>query len=272
MTLPLEPKEQLVRVLDLMHRGLVTCPPETTLGEAAALLVRERIHAVVVPGEDGAPPGVLSDTDLLSGEWLSTDAEGLAEMRTITAGELQTTPAATIDAAAPAAEAARRLREEHLSRLVVVEDGAPVGVVSVSDLVRSLAAGSTGRADVRAAMSHAFVACLPETPVRGLARAMTERRSRSVVVLDRSGRAVGIVTGHDLLALVERGDEGATAADLMHEPLTISPGATLAEAADRMLEHEVHRLLVVDADGCALGVISTWDVLAGMAEPGSVWR
>lgn len=94
-------------VRDLMHRGLVTCPPETRLGDAASLLVRHRVHALVVADSEGRPLGVLSDTDLLAGEWLSTDGEGLAVMLGMTAGELMTAPPETIDVDAPAGEAAR---------------------------------------------------------------------------------------------------------------------------------------------------------------------
>jgi len=42
-----------------------------------------------------------------------------------------------------------------------------------------------------------------------------------------------------------------------------------------MLEHEIHRLVVVDPaapDAVPLGVVATTDIVAEMAEPGSVWR
>jgi CBS domain-containing protein len=262
-------------VRDLMHRGLYTCPPETRLGDAARLLVEHHVHAVVVADEGGEPLGVLSDTDLLTGEWLGTDEESLAVMQELTAGELMTSPAATIDADTPAADAAARLRREHVSRLVVTEAGRPVGVIAVSDLVGSLATPSGRREAVADVMSWGIVTCLPETPLPAAARAMQERRSRSVLVVDRSGAPLGIVTGHDLLAIYENGASDATVADLMHPPLTIGPGASLREAADQMLRHEVHRLIVVADDDQAqmpLGLISTSDIVVEMAAAESVWQ
>src|SRR5689334_17009407 len=107
-----------MRVRDLMHLGLITCQPETRLGDAAALLATHRIHALVVADADDRPLGVLSDTDLLAGEWLSHDDTSLSTMRTITAGELMSAPPATIDADADAAEAAARMQSERLSRLL----------------------------------------------------------------------------------------------------------------------------------------------------------
>lgn len=262
-------------VSDVMHRGVVVCDPATPLGEAAALLVRHRVHAVVVAHDDGRPLGILADSDLLAGEWLSTDAERLEAMRAMTAGDLMTEGVLTIEVDAPVAEAAARMWREGVARLVVAEGGLPVGVVSVSDLVACLARAALARGTVADVMSRAFVACLPDTPASALARAMTERRSRSVVVLDRLGAAVGVVTGTDLLPLVESGDLSRTASELMHAPIAIGPEATLSEAAEALVRAGIHRLIVVDpadSEGLPLGILSTSDVLVEMAEPGSAWR
>src|SRR5436190_12596502 len=132
-------------VRDLMHTGLFTCPSESRLGDVARLLVKHHVHAVIVSDASGEPVGVLSDTDLLAGEWLSTDEASLSTMQEVTAGELMSSPPATVDADAPASEAAARLRSERLSRLLVMDDGRPVGVVAVSDLVRGLARGTGER-------------------------------------------------------------------------------------------------------------------------------
>lgn len=262
-------------VRELMHGGVVTCAADSTLGDAAELLVRHRVHAMFVEGGDGRIVGVLSDMDLLSGEWLSTDAESFETMKQMTAGELMATPVALIDAGADASDAAAGMRREHVSRLLVVEDGMPVGVLAVSDVLRALGSVPAEPRAVADVMSKAFVAALPETSLIGLARGMTERRSRSIVIVDRSGALQGVVTGHDLLRFVEQPEEGVTAAEIMHAPATIAPDATLSTAADEMLRHEVHRLIVVDSDrpqGMPLGLISTADIVAEMATPASPWR
>ena len=55
-------------------------------------------------------------------------------------------------------------------------------------------------------MSYAIVTCLPDTSLDAAARAMTERRSRSIVVVDNSGLAVGVITGNDLPLLYAPGE------------------------------------------------------------------
>lgn len=264
-----------LRVRDLMRKTLLTCPMTTTLGQAATLLARHRIHALIVTDELTHPVGLLSEVDLLAGEWLAGDAEGLKVMRTMTAGQMMSKPLATIDAEAPAAEAATRMKREQIHRLIVTENEAAVGVISVSDLVGSLARASLDRRTVGEVMSRGIVVCLEATPIHSAARAMTERRSRSIIVVDAQGCSKGVVTGFDLLSIVEIGDGTRTVAQVMHPPLTIAPSASLREAADEMIRGHVHRLVVIDPanpNGMPLGLISTSDIVAEMAEPGSVWQ
>jgi len=265
----------MTRVSELMSSPVVSCAAGTTLGELATLLAERRIHGVVVLDEDGAAAGVVSDTDVLAGEWLATDAESLAAMRSITAGELMTSPPVTIDADAPLGDAAARLHAARLARLVVLRDGRPVGVLATSDLVRRLGRGSVDRDTVADVMSHGLVSCRESTTVGQAARVMTERQVRALVVVRADGRPLGVVTGTDLLPLVGTDGRDLAVAGLMHAPITIGPAASLREAADLMLEHEIHRLIVVDPvdpDAVPLGVVATTDIVAEMAEPGSVWR
>jgi CBS domain-containing protein len=186
-----------------------------------------------------------------------------------------TSPPVTIDGEADAVEAATLLRRQRLSRLVVTAPEGAIGVLATSDLVALLGRGPLGRGSVADVMTCCVVACREETTAAQAARAMTERRSRSLVVVSPQGGSLGVVTGADLLPLVAGGGTDMPVRDLMQKPLTIGAEASLREAADRMLKEEVHRLLVADPDapdGFPLGIVSTADLVAEMAEPGSVWR
>jgi CBS domain-containing protein len=265
----------MTSVRKYMHEGLITCPPEEPLMKVAGLLRQHRIHGVLVADGLKPPVGVVSDTDLLAGEWLGGDSENLAVMRRMTAGELMTTPVATIPASSDAKQAAAEIRKHHVARLVVTEGGKPVGVISISDLLAALPHEATGRSRVQDVMSWGYLACRPSTPVAGAARAMLERDSRSIVVVGHTGRPVGVVTGHDLLAALTDGTEHRNAvSEFMNPPVTISPDARLPEAVDLMLTKEINRLVVVDPqdmEGPPLGLISSTDIMVEMAAPGSAW-
>jgi CBS domain-containing protein len=264
-------------VRDLMHPGLITCRPDTALGQVAVMLDHHHVHALFVADRDGRPLGVISDFDLLAAEWLSTDEASLETMKKMTAGELMTHPIDSIEGGVTACDAAARMRSEGISRLMVTHGSVPVGVVSTSDFVASLAdVGGFARRTVADVMSHSMLICRDTAPIRGVARGMTAARYRSVIVVSAVGKPLGVVSGQDLLVFCENGKmETATAGDSMHEALTIAPTASLREAADRLIEQHHHRLVVVDpADegGMPLGVLSAFDIVAEMAHPGSIWR
>jgi CBS domain-containing protein len=60
-----------LRVIDAMHPGMISCPPETSLRTVARMMATYRVHAIVVhahgdeelPG--GKPWGVVADADLV---------------------------------------------------------------------------------------------------------------------------------------------------------------------------------------------------------------
>jgi CBS domain-containing protein len=263
-------------VRELMHPGLITCRKDTTLGQVAAMLIQHHVHALIVEDRDRRPLGVVTDFDLLAGEWLSTDDESLQAMRTMTAGELMTTPVDSIDGGESIQLAAERMREGNVHRLLVTEHGKAVGVVSISDIVASIAQRSpVMRGNVADVMSKPILTCREEARASEIAQTMTEMHSRSVLVVDASGRPKGVVTKFDLLACcIEADGDPPTAADIMNPPVTIHPTASLREAADAMIAHHYHRLVVLDPDrpeAFPVGIISSYDIVGEMARPGSVW-
>jgi len=265
-------------VRELMRPGVVTCKPQATLGQVANILTENRVHALFVLGADGKIKGILTDFDLLAGEWLSGDRESLAAMRRMTAGDLMSSPVNAIEADAPAVEAAQRMHERVVRRLLVTENGKPVGVISVSDIVASIAEKAiTRRETVADVMSDVFLTCRDQTPLASAARAMTSSGWRSVLVVDAYGKPLGVVSGLDLLPYCdsEGGCGKVVVADVMHPAITIGLGATLQEAARKLIENHHHRLVVIDPaqpDAVPLGIISSFDIVAEMARPESIWQ
>ena len=119
-------------VQDLMHRGLITCAPGATLGEVAVLLTKHHVHALIVADEANKPLGIISDYDLLAGEWLSGDSQGLATMRRLTARDLMSSPIDTVESDCPVKVAAELLIMKDINRLIVIENGTPAGVTSIN--------------------------------------------------------------------------------------------------------------------------------------------
>ncbi|HEY9152564.1 MAG TPA: CBS domain-containing protein [Anaerolineales bacterium] len=264
-------------VRDLMHPGLLTCRPNAALGQVAVLLNQHHVHALIVADRDGRPLGIISDIDLLAGEWLSVDSKSLATMRKLTAADLMSKPVDSVEANLPLTEAVRELMDKDVSRLLVTDKGKPVGVISLSDFVASIAQEEKPRREkVADVMSDSILVCRDQTPIYSAARTMTQAGWRSVLVVDAKGVPQGVVSGKDLLPFVKDGvDETLTVRDVMHPALTIDINASLQEAADLMIKKHYHRLVVVDdkhPDAFPLGIISSFDIVAEMARPASIWQ
>ncbi|HEY6738155.1 MAG TPA: CBS domain-containing protein [Actinopolymorphaceae bacterium] len=135
-------------------------------------------------------------------------------------------------------------------------------------------------------MSTDVVSVRRTTPFKQIADVLAENHVSAVPVVDESGAVVGVISETDLLRKEEfqlddrprwkvRGSRlvaldkarASTAAGLMTAPpVTISPEATLPEAAHTMAEHAVTHLVVVEHDQL-IGIVSRSDLLSVFVRP-----
>ena len=141
---------------------------------------------------------------------------------------------------------------------------------------------------VKDLMTTQVVTVGPATPFKEIAARLTEHRVSALPVVDDDGRVLGVVSEADLLLKEEfpKPDQdiplfwtkrrrlerekaaGTTARDLMSVALvTISPDATVAEAARRMHAAEVKRLPVIGERGRLVGIVSRSDLLKVFNRP-----
>ena len=99
-------------------------------------------------------------------------------------------------------EAARRMRANDVSSLMVLDDEKFVGIVTERDLVRSIAAGDLpATAVVADHMTDQPIAIGPDTGIREAAAEMLELEVRHLPVMEE-GQVVGMVSLRDLLSVV----------------------------------------------------------------------
>jgi CBS domain-containing protein len=242
------------------------------------MLTEYHTHALLVIDESDNLLGIISDFDLLAGEWLSTDTESLETMRGLTARDLMSAPIESVEADVPLAEAAGKMMGKGVHRMLVTDAGVPMGVVSISNFVENIAAQEQPkRGTVGDVMSDAFLVCRDKTTILSAARTITQAGWRSVIVVDSRGQPLGVVSSIDLLKLAgEPVDENLLVSDLMNRDLiTVDINASLQQAANLMIQNHTHRVIVVDIndpESFPLGMISSFDIVAEMARPGSVWQ
>jgi CBS domain-containing protein len=112
---------------------------DATLTEAARLMDHHRISGLPVVDHSGSLVGVVSQTDLARArgtEHLWANWPGLVVRH------LMTGPAHTVQRTTPLALAVRKMERLRIHRLVVVDDQDetfPIGVLSLTDIVHSIA-------------------------------------------------------------------------------------------------------------------------------------
>lgn len=140
--MPLPSDHGSLKIHEVMHPGVIDCPPQTSVSEVVSLMAEEGVHCVVVDGlardrhhGERLVWGILSDIELMRA--VSN------ERIDVQAGSLAATEIVTIAPEDDVHRAAQLMSEHECSHLVVVAPDVrrPVGVISSLDVVQALAWG-----------------------------------------------------------------------------------------------------------------------------------
>jgi CBS domain-containing protein len=122
---------------------------------------------------------------------------------------------------------------------------------------------------VKDIMSSPVVTTEEAAPSNKVALLMDENKVGAVVVTNKEGQPLGIITERDLVIRVLSQNlkpDAVKAREIMTSPLvTIEPEATINEAAKRMSRIDIRRLGVL-YKGNLVGIISSKDILGVMPE------
>ncbi len=124
------------KVSDVMTSDPVTLSKDAPLVEAARLMRDQGIgDVIVIEGE--AAEGIVTDRDIV----IRAVAEG-GDPNTMRLGQVLSGDLTSVSPDDPVERAVQLMRDRAVRRLPVVEDGKPVGVVSIGDLAMERDAGS----------------------------------------------------------------------------------------------------------------------------------
>jgi CBS domain-containing protein len=144
-----------MKATDVMVRRVITVSADASVRDIAQLLLKHRISAVPVVGEDGQLIGIVSEGDLMrrpeSGTerrrswWLDffatgdTLAEEFAKSHGLRAGDVMTSPVITAKPDTSLNDIADLLEKNGIKRVPVVKRGKLVGIVSRANLLQGIA-------------------------------------------------------------------------------------------------------------------------------------
>lgn len=224
----------------------------------------------------------LSIAERLDEKMVQTELNGLRSSP-LKVADVMTSPAITIRGDEPLSVAAVRMAEHEIKRLPVLDEkGKLIGVLSRVDVLKQVV---TEEAKKRAAKAPSGAAhtlgdiMIPEVPtiqddaqLADVVARFLEAGTRRLIVVNEAGHPLGMISDADAVTRVQpaaqrgvmqalRGrknapDEKIMASQLMsRQVLSASPDTPLTEATHLMLSQKRKWMVVVDADGKAIGLV-----------------
>ena len=232
--------------------------PESALSLAVAQMGERRVSSVVIAAGD-RPVGILTERDVLA-----LIAAGTYRAEAPLSAVMSPDPL-TADPQLAFVDGYALMAGHGVRHLVLTDaDGRLCGVLSETDFAQALGAEELqGPRTVADLMTRDPVRVPPEAPVAAALALMAERHISSVIVAEGE-RAVGILSERDAIRLARAAlDLGAVPiADHMSRPVrAIGPERFAYEAGPLMRTAGVRRLVVEDADGRLLGILTRRDLL-----------
>lgn len=120
-------------VRELMSTDVVTCHEEATLREAVGKLCEHGVGSVIVLDDDGHPVGMVTETDALQAGY-DTDRP-FSEIRV---GDLSHRAVVTVAPEKTVQHVARKMSEEGVKKVPVMDHLELLGIVTLTDIVWKL--------------------------------------------------------------------------------------------------------------------------------------
>ncbi|PKQ15678.1 MAG: CBS domain-containing protein [Actinobacteria bacterium HGW-Actinobacteria-7] len=118
-----------MKVRDIMTARVVSCAPEATVTEAAARMRDEKVGSILIVDESAGLVGLLTDRQITH----TVVADG-CDPNEVAVGDIMFTDFVPLEPEMDLLTAVRLQRELAMRRLPVLENGMPIGIVSVSDI------------------------------------------------------------------------------------------------------------------------------------------
>jgi CBS-domain-containing membrane protein len=189
----------------------------------------------------------------------------------LTAGDLMSRDLVSVSHETSLREAGRLLLLHQISGVPVVEPGGTcVGVLSTTDLLRWAIEQSGGSSPRIAERPYSCIFQLKHREANGEERVLCTLPLDACVLQRKEGEKIFCSHPHEVLAdwqvvNIEHLPTDKVGQFMTPDPVTVAVDTPLAELARRMVDAHVHRVIVVDRRFHPVGIVSSTDILAGIA-------
>ena len=207
-----------IPVKEVMSKTLVTVQPSVSVSKIAQTMLKKKISSLIVVDQSGVLAGIVTKVDICS--YYATKYVGKYKV-----SKFMTKKPITIKPSQSIFLAASLMSEHNITRVIVVDDGKPVGILALSDLTMI-------------------------SPILKPVKLMMERKPVFVKGLIMPSNYISLLTARDVMTA---------------DPISVHENVDLAEAARLMTKHRFSGLPVVNDEGKLVGIITKSDVTRAVA-------
>lgn len=245
---------------ELMSKDVVTIMPEASLDKAAQIMGDKHVGSLIVE-KYKTPIGIITERDLLS----KVFALGLF-LTDERVEDIMSYPLAGVSVFSTIKEVAQIMIKKK-SRLAVYDAGTLMGIITTSDIVKTLPEIPEYSAVVDDYMTKVVILADEEITVNSIAAMMGRQRIGSVIIT-RKEEPLGIFTERDLLtSFLARGRALFTEVgpECSKPIIAIPSGLSVHRAAATMALKHIRRLPVVK-DEKIIGIVTARDLIEAYAK------
>lgn len=241
---------------DIMSKDVAAISPQSTVVSAVRIMSSNNISCLVVT-HNGRLSGIVTETDILK-----RAVAGGNDLRKLIVEQIMSSPVRSIPRDLSVMETSKIMEAEKIRRLVVMEDGCFVGIITQTDMVQVLASYSISQ-EVSEIMTSNVAVINSSATVKEAAELMASKDISCLVAMEKDD-VVGIFTERDLLRRVvalKRNPAQTRLKKVMSSPVvSVSPDCSVLSARKLLERIGIRRLVVMD-DETLRGVITQTDIL-----------
>jgi CBS domain-containing protein len=252
----------------IISKDLVTIDKDSHLHAALDIMQKRHISRLIVT-EGKAIVGILAEEDIANR--LADGKERKLKAEHIHLSAAMTKDPVAIDIGASLRDAAKIMLEKKFSSLLVKKDEAVIGLITKTDLVKTLCAS---KKEIRGFYTPNPVTVKPDETIVSVRKLMLAHNIHRVPVLE-NGALIAMLTERDIakgLDTFRKAIDKYPQADIKRltvslvmrpGPITVSPDTPIGKAVSIMLEKKISGLPVITEK---MGIITKTDLVRGIAE------
>jgi len=245
-----------------MSPDVASLPHDSYVYEAVRAMGKRRIGSVIVE-DKGVPVGIFTERDLLC-----RVMEPGKDPRSLTLATVMSTPLLTTPLHASTKEAAQAMIQ-FKGKLVVMREGKILGIVTASDLIKTMPDVEETKVPVSHFMTKKVVVTDYGTSLLEVVHIMAKKRIGSLIV-EKENQPYGIFTERDLVSklLLQDVSLARGVGEFASRPMVvINPDTSVHRGAAIMGKEHVRRLPVVERETAQMvGIVTARDLVEAYAK------